>query len=209
MIVLALDTTGSLCSAAVVQGDTVLASISEKIGRGHAERLAPMVQEVMAEAKVSADQIDRLAVCTGPGSFTGLRVALSYAKGFALPRNIPVVGLDALAATYLASDQHPQCAVVWTDVKRGQVMFGEYWGPGPLVKGFPKTGTMEAAKKLADLMQYDLIEAGPVDVGIIGVAAAKLPEGHLASYPAIPLYARAPDAKLPGGIDPVQERSSA
>lgn len=75
MIVLGLDTTGAHCSACLVKDDQVLGHISEKIGRGHAERLAPMVAELFEKTGVSTADVDRLAVCTGPGSFTGLRVA--------------------------------------------------------------------------------------------------------------------------------------
>ncbi|GHA87929.1 hypothetical protein GCM10009069_08600 [Algimonas arctica] len=202
MVVLGLDTTGADCSACVVRDETVLAYLSEPIGRGHAERLAPMVVEVLREAGVTPEDIDRIAVCTGPGSFTGLRVALSFAKGFALPRRTPVVGIDALAATYLSSDLSPAHAMVWTDVKRGQIMFGTYSGAGPLIKGEPKTGTREDMRKDAEPYQFDVLEALSVDVRVIAKAVATMPADHLTSYPANPLYARAPDAKLPGGITP-------
>lgn len=202
MIVLGLDTTGPDCSACLVRDGEVLAHISERIGRGHAERLAPMVVEVLETAQVNADQIDRIAVCTGPGSFTGLRVALSFAKGFALPRRTPIVGIDALAATYLASGLAPAFGTVWTDVKRGQIMFGDYAGPGPMVKGHPRLGIQSELSAYAKLMQFDVIEAHSVDVTIIAKAVSEMPGAHLQNYPAEPLYARAPDAKLPGGMTP-------
>ena len=96
MRILGLDTTGAQCSVALVDAAKVLAYKSEKIGRGHAERLAPMVAEVLSDAQIDISEIDQIAVCTGPGSFTGLRVALAFAKGLALPRSIPVIGISAL-----------------------------------------------------------------------------------------------------------------
>jgi len=112
MRILGLDTTGPHCSVALVDTAKVLAYKSEKIGRGHAERLAPMVQEVLAEAGLSAKDVDKLAVCTGPGSFTGLRVALAFAKGFALPRKLPVVGLPSLAIWAAQTDPEAQKKLV-------------------------------------------------------------------------------------------------
>jgi len=195
VIVLGLDTTGADCSACVVRGDTVLAHISEPIGRGHAERLAPMVVEVLAAANILPDAIDRIAVCTGPGSFTGLRVALSFAKGFALPRKIPVLGFDALSIK-AAGTTGP--VTVYRDVKRGQVFAARYADPHMTV--IPMAMTLDAAKTLAgaDL----LIEAVSADVRILAKMAIS---ANPADHPADPLYARAPDAKLPGGITPPVE----
>jgi tRNA threonylcarbamoyl adenosine modification protein YeaZ len=192
MIVLGLDTTGADCSACVVRGDTVLAHISEPIGRGHAERLAPMVVDVLAAAGVTPDEIDRIAVCTGPGSFTGLRVALSFAKGFALPRKIPVLGFDALSIK-AAGMNGP--VTVYRDVKRGQVFAARYADPHTTL--IPTAMTLDAAKALAGV--DPLIEAVSADVRTL---AKMVMSAAPADYPAEPLYARAPDAKLPGGKAP-------
>ena len=84
MRVLALDSTGPYCTAALCDSAKVLAYKTEKINRGHAERLAPMVKELLAYTNLQSLDVDRLAVCTGPGSFTGTRVALAFAKGLSL-----------------------------------------------------------------------------------------------------------------------------
>lgn len=192
MIVLGLDTTGADCSACVVRGETVLAYLSEPIGRGHAERLAPMVVEVLAAAGVTPDDIDRIAVCTGPGSFTGLRVALSFAKGFALPRRKPVLGFDAL--NIKAASEMGQLAV-FRDVKRGQVFAARY--DAGVAEAAPAAMTLDAAHALAG--ENLLIEAMSADVRVMATMAQSVDP---TDYPANPLYARAPDAKLPGGITP-------
>ena len=192
MTVLGLDTTGADCSACLVRGDTVLAHISEPIGRGHAERLAPMVVEVLTAAGITPDAIDRIAVCTGPGSFTGLRVALSFAKGFALPRKIPVLGFDALSIK-AAGTAGP--VTVYRDVKRGQVFAARYADPHTTL--IPTAMTLDAAKTLAGA--DPLIEAVSADVRTLAKMAMS---ANPADHPADPLYARAPDAKLPGGITP-------
>ena len=192
MIVLGLDTTGADCSACVVRDDAVQAYSSERIGRGHAERLAPMVVEVLAAAALTAKDIDRIAVCTGPGSFTGLRVALSFAKGFALPRKIPVLGFDALA---IKAAESPGAITVYRDVKRGQVFAARY--VAGVAEAAPSAMTMDEAQALAG--DGPLEEAPEADVRIMAtIASTANPEVH----PAEPLYARAPDAKLPGGKTP-------
>lgn len=98
MIVLALDTALGACSAAVVDDGRTLAARSEPMTRGHQERLAPLVAEVVAEAAVGFDRLDRVAVTRGPGSFTGLRVGLAFARSLALARGLPCVGAGTLEA---------------------------------------------------------------------------------------------------------------
>lgn len=192
MIVLALDTTGPDCSVCLRRDAEILAYASDRIGRGHAERLAPMVADAFAAASLSPERIDRVAVCTGPGSFTGLRVALSLAKGFALPRQLPVLGLDALAveAARLAQDK----VTLFRDVKRGQVFAALY--RSAQADAPPRAMTMEAAQALANEHETDLLPAEHADMRVLAMMAMTADPGHCA---ALPLYARAPDAKLPGG----------
>lgn len=118
MRVLALDTALEACSAAVLDTEqaAILASESQLMIRGHAEALVPLVAGVMAQAQCNFSDLDRIAVTTGPGSFTGLRVGIAAARGFGLAASRPVVGittLAALAAPYIAADDTiPVAAVV-------------------------------------------------------------------------------------------------
>ena len=123
MIVLSIDTTLEACQAAVLDGDRVLASASEPMQRGHQERLAPIVAEVMTAAGVEFTALGRVGVTVGPGSFTGVRVGLAFAKGLGLALGIPCVGvgaLDALAATAGSSAVGGKLAAA-IDARRGQV----------------------------------------------------------------------------------------
>lgn len=188
MLVLGLDTTGPECAAAVCRGRETLACASERIGRGHAERLGPMVLDVLARAGVSAAKIDRVAVCTGPGSFTGLRVALSFAKGFVLPRRIPLIGIDRLR---LALAVEPEALVI-QDIKRGDAAVAKA-GQNPVI--MPITD----AEALAALHGGPVIRGPDMDVEYLAQLAPALDPKD---YPAEAFYGRKPDAKLPGGIDP-------
>lgn len=190
MYVLGLDTTGAHCSAAVVDHAKCWASRSEKIGRGHAERLAPMVMEVLQEAKLKPEDIARIAVCAGPGSFTGLRVALSYAKGFALPRRLPVLGFSSLEVFAREQDPEGQAPLTaYTDVRRGEYCVQSF---GP--KTAPRTLNHD------DFNPKGALEfSGAISVPVMAWLAIDVaPE----NYPPRALYSRPPDAKLPGGVDP-------
>lgn len=199
MRILGLDTTGAYCSAAIVDTAKVLAYKSENIGRGHAERLAPMVAELLAGAGLTAKDIDKIAVCTGPGSFTGLRVALAFAKGFALPRKLPVVGLSSLSIWAAQADPAGvQKVVAIADVRRGELCWSAVF-KGQSAEG-AITQKAEAARATIDKLNPDvIIEDDIVDARKLAWLAADLAPS---SYPAQPLYSRGPDAKLPGGIDP-------
>jgi len=101
MITLSFDTSLSACSAAVVDtgaNSRVLATAYCEPGKGHAEILLDMIAGVMSEADVGFKDIERQMVTIGPGSFTGVRVALSAARGFRLAHDIPICGLSTMQA---------------------------------------------------------------------------------------------------------------
>ncbi len=101
MLCLALDTCFGCCSAALYDADAqhIVAAHHALMERGHAEAIAPMVQAVLAEGDVTVKDLERIAVTTGPGTFTGLRIGLALAQGMGLALQIPVVGLSSLLAT--------------------------------------------------------------------------------------------------------------
>lgn len=197
MIVLGLDTTGAACSCALVKDGEVLAHFSETMNRGHAERLAPMAAEVMSSAGVTAADIDKIVVCTGPGSFTGQRVAMAFALGFALPRRLLVVGIDALQVKAEELRGRDNLVGVMRDIRRGQVFYASYSHGLPLSPA--RAMTLDDAQNEADILQASIYEASSVDTRILARLGADFsPE----DYPAKALYSRPPDAKLPGGIEP-------
>ncbi len=208
MIVLAIDTCLAACSAAVVEGDRVLASASEPMLRGHQERLAPLTREVMRAAGLDFGAIDRIGVTVGPGSFTGLRVGLAFAKGLALALDRPGVGvgsLDALAAA-LATDGFRAALI---DAGRGRLFVQIF--EGETAVGAPDSLEIAtAAARLAELVQSgDVTLTGPGAALLSGVAPRARIIDQPAPSPVVvakvaarapivpprPLYLRAPDAK--------------
>ena len=208
MIVLALDTCLAACSAAIVDGGRVLASLCEPMTRGHQERLAPMARDLAAGAGVAFKDLDRIAVTVGPGSFTGLRVGLAFAKGLALALDRPCVGIGTLEALAASAPARGYVAAV-IDAGRGQIYLQIFEG-GAAVTAPDILPLETAAARLAELQgggQISLVGPGAALLGgvIAGARqadlAAPLPEAiarlALAAplAPPRPLYLRAPDAK--------------
>ncbi|MDT8326359.1 MAG: tRNA (adenosine(37)-N6)-threonylcarbamoyltransferase complex dimerization subunit type 1 TsaB [Roseovarius sp.] len=97
-LVLGFDTSAAHCAAALLSGDTVLASRSEDMGRGQAERLMPLLQEMLAEGGATWADLARIGVGIGPGNFTGIRISVAAARGLALALDIPSIGISTFDA---------------------------------------------------------------------------------------------------------------
>ncbi len=218
MIVLSFDTSTAACSAAVVDvgADTrVLSSSYSEPGRGHAEILLDAISEVMASAGVSFEDIDRQIVTIGPGSFTGVRVALSAARGFRLTHNIPICNLStmhAIAANLSKVDvPHPSSAIaVIMDARRHQA-FGQVFdadlkplsAPGLIeVEGLERwlepwndtpLSLLGTGAGLVRAENWTVADAPALpDAACFGRVLANTTPGDV---PPDPLYLRQPDAK--------------
>jgi tRNA threonylcarbamoyladenosine biosynthesis protein TsaB len=224
MLILAIDTALDACAAAVLDtnANKILAHESLPMKRGHAEALMPLIARVMKASGIAFDALDRIAATTGPGSFTGLRVGLSAARGIALAASKPVVGLTTLTA-YAApvvseNGEHPIISAI--DARHDHVYFQVVSGDGgSLIK--PKVAPISealeasrfgaphlvgnAAKILADRWPKDApppfkVEPHPAPdiVWVAWLAAAVDP----AVATPRPFYLRAPDAKPPADALP-------
>jgi tRNA threonylcarbamoyladenosine biosynthesis protein TsaB len=224
MLILAIDTALDACAAGVLDtdADRLIAQESQLMKRGHAEALMPLIARVMKESGIAFADLDRIAVTTGPGSFTGLRVGLSAARGIALAADKPVVGLTTLAAyaAPIVSRNGVQPVISAIDARHDHVYFQVVRGDGgPLIR--PRVASIEealgatqfgaphlvgnAAQILADRWPADALPPFKVDsqpapdvtwVGWLGAAVS----AEIA--PARPYYLRAPDAKPPKDLLP-------
>ncbi|QWG18354.1 tRNA (adenosine(37)-N6)-threonylcarbamoyltransferase complex dimerization subunit type 1 TsaB [Bradyrhizobium sediminis] len=217
MLILAIDTALDACAAGVLDTDAgrLIAQESQAMKRGHAEALMPLIGRVMTASGIGFAALDRIAATTGPGSFTGLRVGLSAARGIALAANKPVVGLTTLtayAAPVVAQNgEHPVISAI--DARHDHVYFQVVSGDGgSLIR--PQVAPIEealnaarfgaphlvgnAARILADRWPADApppfrVDAQPApDIAWVAwLAAAVSPD----TAPARPYYLRAPDAR--------------
>ena len=152
MRVLAIDTALEACAAAVL--DTELGAItaheSLTMARGHAEALIPLIARVTEKAKLNFTALDRVAVTTGPGSFTGLRVGISAARGIALAAGKSAIGLSTLAAyaapLIAADDTLP--VVVAIDARHDHVYL-QVFGPGGRTIVTPRLASLRDALRAA------------------------------------------------------------
>lgn len=150
MLTLAIDTASAACQAAIHDGDRVVGACCEMIGRGHAERLIPVIDMALDEAGRAIGDIRRVAVTVGPGSFTGIRVGVSAARGFALALGCECVGvgsLDVLAAMALPRAAGRAVLAV-TDARRGEVYAALFAEDGTTLAA-PAALSPEAAAAIA------------------------------------------------------------
>ena len=217
MLILAIDTALDACAAAVLDtaSGKMVARESLAMKRGHAEALMPLIGRVMKQAGIAFAALDRIAVTTGPGSFTGLRVGLSAARGIGLAADKPVVGLSTLTAyaAPVVSQNAARPVISAIDARHDQVYFQVVSGDGGSLMR-PRVGPVEealgasrfgavhlvgnAAKILADRWPADAAPPFKVDpqpapdiAWLAWLGAAVSPE----IAPARPYYLRAPDAK--------------
>jgi tRNA threonylcarbamoyladenosine biosynthesis protein TsaB len=134
MRILAIDTSCGAASVAVAEGGSrePLAVLSRPMARGHAEALAPMVEEAMRGIDGGFASLGRIAVATGPGSFTGLRVGLAMARAMGIALAIPVVGVSTLAAFAAPLLSEPRAGIIAAaiDARHGSVYFQLFEGSG-------------------------------------------------------------------------------
>lgn len=219
MRVLGFDSAGAGASAAVVQDDVVIATRDTGGARGQAEILMPMIAAVLAEAGITATALDLIAVTVGPGSFTGLRIAIAAARGLALAADVPAFGISsfrAVAAQVTPTQNDDRPLVVALDTRRvdfylhlfdaagtanGKAVLMTAEDAAVWLPDAPLRVAGDAAARLATALPgHDLTVLGQIAqaraADIARLAAADF-RGGIPAVPPRPIYLRAPDVTVP------------
>lgn len=134
MIILAIDTASRSCSVAVMDGEAVLAEINDVSGQTHSRHLMTMVDRALSASGARLGEIDGVAVTRGPGSFTGLRIGISAAKGLAEAAGKPLVGVSSLQALAWQIVQAEAIIIPMLDARRKEVYTARYRRDGQGLK---------------------------------------------------------------------------
>ncbi len=222
MNILAFDTTAAGCSAAIVDaGGTILAHRALNLPHGHAEHLMPMVRDVLAEAALKVAALDLIAVTTGPGTFTGIRVGLAAARGLALASGVPLLGVTSFAAVAAAvtpTERAGRTLVVAIESRRADIFVQTFGADGAaatpasvspelLARWLPRGELLFAgdaaarARAILDAAGRGAMPArhdGPPDAAYVARAALAVWRPGAMPPPPSPFYLREPDVTVPG-----------
>ena len=210
-VILSLDTCGPYCAVSILDGRDVVVSNFEEMKRGQAERLFPLIQSSLNDCSRNLQDLSAIAVATGPGNFTGVRMCVSAARGLSLSLGIPAIGVTVLEAMAYGIDGRALCLI---DARAGNI-YAQLFKSGQAATE-PK---LLARSKLPELFgDVESIQGFDADVVAkeMGVAnweqSAPKPETYgLVSLkrnwpdePApAPIYLRGADAELPSEPQPV------
>lgn len=194
---LAIETSGAACSVALLDGETIVAERHERVGRGHAERLIPWIA-----ALPNGGRADEIVVGCGPGSFTGVRIAIAAARGLGLGWGVPVRGVSSLAL--LVAGRNEEAVTVAIEGGHGQLFVQDFAG-APLEEAGPlRSLTPEEAARAH--RNHSVIGSGAaklvaargsgeaIDAEARASSLALLPD-FAAALPPKPVYGRGADAK--------------
>ncbi len=213
-LVIGFDTSAAHCAAALLSGDRLLARRHENMARGQAERLFPLLEEMLDEAGATWAGLSRIAVGTGPGNFTGTRLSVSAARGLALSLGIPALGVSGFEALALGA---PRPVLSSIDAHAGRLHLQRLTADGPepartlnadrLAQIGP--GTDARTTTVVGFMAGDIARAtgarAAAPVFSIAEAIARIAAARRANpdeRPA-PFYMRPPDARPPRETAPV------
>lgn len=204
-MILSIETATEMCSTALVHNEVVLCERSVREKNIHSERLLILIDEVLKGSKIEKTQLDGIAISIGPGSFTGLRIGLSVAKGLAMALRLPIIAvptLDGIAEGFRSGQKTESKAVfcAMIDAKREEAFFAFYSVTQDEISrmgDYSITRKSEilaaAAEQNANILQPDI---SAVSIGML--ACRKNSEFHIADFSQLePLYLRDFVATLP------------
>jgi tRNA threonylcarbamoyladenosine biosynthesis protein TsaB len=126
MYILAIDTSTQALGVAILRGDEIVGEIVTNIAKNHSVRLMPAIDNLMKEVNITPDQLDKIVVAKGPGSYTGVRIGLTTAKTLAWSLNIPIIGVSSLEALAYRTIFSESLICPFFDARRGLVYTGLY-----------------------------------------------------------------------------------
>lgn len=129
-MLLAIDTATKFMSVALHDGDTLLAEQTWRAGNRHTTTLAPTIAEMIADCELTLSAVSAVAVAIGPGSYTGLRIGVSFAKGLAAARQLPLIGMTTLDMTVKSHPQSDHDLFAVVQAGRGRVIVNKYQWQG-------------------------------------------------------------------------------
>ncbi|MDJ0825603.1 MAG: tRNA (adenosine(37)-N6)-threonylcarbamoyltransferase complex dimerization subunit type 1 TsaB [Rhodobacter sp.] len=189
-LVLGFDTSAAHCAAALLSGDTVLDVRAEEMGRGQAERLMPMLEEMLGAQRAVWADLAALGVGTGPGNFTGTRIAVSAARGLALGLGVRAIGVTAFEATALGQARP---ITVTVPAPRGQVYVQRFVAEGADTPRLCPEGEVGGP----------VVPCLPPDKLAVAIARVAADRRDTAQARPAPLYIRPADAAPPREAPPV------
>lgn len=197
-IILAFDTSAAHCAAALLLGgqdDGQVWLKTEAMEKGQAERLMPLILDLLAEAGVVLADVTAIAVGTGPGNFTGVRIAVAAARGLALGLGVPAIGVTRLEAMAYGL---PRPVTVIEDARRGEVYVQRFELDGPGVARIVAAEALDAVE--GSVAGQNGLHSLPIAEAIARIALSRL--GSVQPRPA-PFYLRGADAAPPSDPPPI------
>ncbi len=210
--VLSFDTSAAHCAAALLRGDTIIEHRAEEMARGQAERLFPLLEEMLRAQALTWPDLSGIGVGVGPGNFTGIRLSVAAARGLALSLGVPAIGVSGLEAQALGL---PGPVLSCLDARRDQ-LFVQWFAPGAETRPALCTLSPDSlpirpaaqsplcvghrAEEVAALIGGQAVAPQmPLAEAIAHLAARQL---HSAAPRPKPLYIKAPDAAAPRNSAP-------
>ena len=212
MKILALETSAKAVSAAVTEDGRVLASGYQDTGLTHSRTLMPIVEHIMKNAEITMAEISAVAVAVGPGSFTGIRIGVSAAKGLAFAASIPAVGVSTLAAMARNAAFADGLVVCAMDARRNQIYNALFEAKnGALTRLTPDRaiGLDELSQELRGDSRPKIVvgDGGRLCAEALAAAdvACRLAPPHLVMQHAVSVALEAEEAARKGGLVSAQE----
>ncbi|HEY0212844.1 MAG TPA: tRNA (adenosine(37)-N6)-threonylcarbamoyltransferase complex dimerization subunit type 1 TsaB [Paenirhodobacter sp.] len=149
-VVLAFDTSAAHCAAALLRGETLITACHEDMAKGQAERLMPLLTQMLTDAGLAWTDLDALGVGIGPGNFTGVRISVAAARGLALSLRIPAIGVSTLEAMAYGV---PRPVTVALDARRDEAYVQVFDETGALAPALMPQAQIPGARQIGSAAQ--------------------------------------------------------